>query len=338
VLIRRHLQADGLRRVAREVDDHALDQGHVLVADEGVLPLLDLGRADVGRDQGHGAGLALVLLEGGDLLAIRRPHQHGLVGVLPAGVVGGIAVVGLAVEGQLDFLAGRDIAHPQVPAADEGLARMVGRCCAGFVAGLGAGDRRAGLGLAAELGAGARGHHQRAILQADAGDGQAVRLHRPALAAGGLVDRFGQGLGVEGRDAGARRRIEASPGRLAALGIRVHRGAIVEPGAVGHQSVDQRGSAIAQHPRRALVVRRRQRRRGKPPGRRASRPSAAPPSSHPVVPILAIASPSVASPRPGNPRIVARQLNHRPCRWSRPPAGVDMALPYFRACPPPCPC
>src|SRR3546814_1483785 len=102
VLVRRHLQSHHLAR--RHIDDHALDHGDVLVAHERVLPLLDLRRADIGADQGHGAGPALVLPEGGDLRRIRRPHQDRLVGVLPAGVVGGVTVVLHAVGGELRLL------------------------------------------------------------------------------------------------------------------------------------------------------------------------------------------------------------------------------------------
>src|SRR3546814_1262766 len=103
-IFRRHLQSHHLAR--RHIDDHALDHGDVLVAHERVLPLLDLRRADIGADQGHGAGPALVLPEGGDLRRIRRPHQDRLVGVLPAGVVGGVTVVLHAVGGELRLLAG----------------------------------------------------------------------------------------------------------------------------------------------------------------------------------------------------------------------------------------
>src|SRR5690606_10286681 len=114
------------------VDDHALDHGDVLVADERILPSLDLRRADVGMHQHHLAGLALVLPERRDLHRVRRPHQDGIVGVLPAGVVGGVAVVGAAVGGQLRFRAAGQVAHPQVPVADEGFAPAVGRAYAGF--------------------------------------------------------------------------------------------------------------------------------------------------------------------------------------------------------------
>ena len=71
MLVRRHLQTNQPRSLAAEVDDDALDHGDVLVADERILPLLHARCADIGADHGHGAGLALVLLEGGDAAGIR---------------------------------------------------------------------------------------------------------------------------------------------------------------------------------------------------------------------------------------------------------------------------
>src|SRR3546814_8744179 len=94
------------------------------VCSSDLLPLLDVRRADIGADQGHGAGPALVLPAGGDLPRIRRPHQDRLVGVLPAGVVGGVTVVLHADGGELLLLAGCGVAHPLVPDAAEGPAGL----------------------------------------------------------------------------------------------------------------------------------------------------------------------------------------------------------------------
>ena len=69
MLVRRHLEADDLAR--RNVDDHALDHGDVFVADEGVTPGFDLRVAVGHRQEGHGARLALILLEGGKVFRVR---------------------------------------------------------------------------------------------------------------------------------------------------------------------------------------------------------------------------------------------------------------------------
>src|SRR5690606_32908260 len=88
---------------------------------------------DVGAHQRHRAGAALVLAEGGDPVRAGRPRHHRLVGVFPAGVVGGVAVIGAAVEGELYLVAAVDVTHPQVPVADEGLAPPVGGTHAGLL-------------------------------------------------------------------------------------------------------------------------------------------------------------------------------------------------------------
>ena len=93
--------------------------------------------ADVGVDQVHVAGLALVLLEGGDRFESGDQFSDRVVGVLPAGVVGGVAEILHAVGGQLGFLAGGDIAHPQVPVADEGFGLSVRRQHARLMAAFG---------------------------------------------------------------------------------------------------------------------------------------------------------------------------------------------------------
>src|SRR5690606_30311610 len=134
VLVRRHLQAHDLAR--GDVDDHAFDHGDVFVADQRVLPALHLRMPDHGLHQHHVAGLALVLLEGGDLRGIRRPDQDRAVAVGPAGVVGGVAVVGGAVRRELGLGAGFDVPDPQVPVADEGFRLAVGGTHARLLAAL----------------------------------------------------------------------------------------------------------------------------------------------------------------------------------------------------------
>ena len=125
VLIGWHLQAGDFYRV--QVDDDTLDHGDVLVARERILQ--DSERGVTGGDIGQVefAGLALILLEGGDSFGVWRPDEDGVVGVGPASVVGGVAVVFDAVGSKLRLLVGRDVAHPKVPVADECGFGSVGR-------------------------------------------------------------------------------------------------------------------------------------------------------------------------------------------------------------------
>ncbi len=245
VLVRRHLQADGLRRGAREVDHHALDHGDVLVAHERILPLLDLRRTHVGRNQGHGAGLALVLLEGGDLLPVRRPHQDRAVVVHPAGVVGGVAVIRLGVEGQRGFLAAGQVAQPQVAIADEGFAAAVRRCRPRLGSAFRLHDRLAAAAVAV-VGAAPHIDAQAIAIALEVAQRQAVRLGRLGLRVG-LVDGRRQGLLVDGRNGLASRRVKAQPGGLAGLGPGIDQAAVVEPGRAARGSVHQRRGAVGQH-------------------------------------------------------------------------------------------
>ena len=260
MLVRRHLQADRARRGARQVDHHPFDQGDVLVTGERILPLLDPRRANVRADHGHGAGAALVLLEGGDPVAVWRPGHHRLVGVLPAGVVGGIAVVRRAIEGELGLLAGGTLAQPQVPVADEGLATAVGRGRARLAAAFDPLDHLAAAGLAVIV-ATAGGHPQAVPVQAYAGHRQAPGIGRPALAAGGAVHRRGQGLGRERRHRRALPRLQPQVLDAVGAGQLVQHAAVIEPVHHPHQSVHQRQRALAEHGHRALVVGRRHLRR-----------------------------------------------------------------------------
>jgi hypothetical protein len=71
VLIRTFLQPCDFAGV--RVDDDAMDHRHVFVARERILPRLEPRMADLGADEVHLADLALVLLEGRDLLRVGRP-------------------------------------------------------------------------------------------------------------------------------------------------------------------------------------------------------------------------------------------------------------------------
>ena len=118
VLILVHLEADDLRAV--DLDHDALDHRDVLVAGQRILPGPQRRMPGGGVDEIHVAGLALILLEGGDLLRIGRPLEHRPIAADPAGVVGGVAVVLDAVGRELLVRAGRHVANPEVVVADEG--------------------------------------------------------------------------------------------------------------------------------------------------------------------------------------------------------------------------
>ena len=70
-------------------------------------------------DRVHLAGLALVLLEGREHLRIRRPHYDRVFAMDPTSIVGCIPVIFHAIRGELLFSPGSDLAHPQVPIAEE---------------------------------------------------------------------------------------------------------------------------------------------------------------------------------------------------------------------------
>ena len=125
MLIGRHFQPHQFAR--GHIDDDALDHGDVLVAHQRILPGLQRWVAIGDRHEIHLAGFALVLLECGDLGGVRRPQQDGGVGVLPAGVVGGVAVVLDAIGGELSLRAGGQVAHPKIPVADKRAQLLVGR-------------------------------------------------------------------------------------------------------------------------------------------------------------------------------------------------------------------
>ncbi len=137
--------------------------------------------ADARVDQIHLADVALVLLKRRDFLRVRRPHEDWPIAASPSGVVGGIAEILHAVLRQLRLLAGCDIAHPEVPVANERGLLLVRRRDV-FAGRPGRGSllwRRLALGqVARDLGARRRIHQKRllavlrpgAIPEAIAGD------------------------------------------------------------------------------------------------------------------------------------------------------------------------
>ncbi len=241
MLVRPHLEAH--RALAVHVDDHALDHGDDAIARQRILPGLQLRVPDAGVHQVHLADAALVLLEGGDLARVGRPLHHRAIAEAPAGVVGGVAVVLDAVGGERRFLVGGDVAHPQVPVADEHRPLAVGRQHVGPRSGaVLALARRAvhGAGVAARAG---RERHRAAV--GGEVDRQERQLRAFVGAARGGRQGGGQQLVIEGRRLAARHRIdddELRPGGA--------EGAIPEA-AVGHPV---RAHAGVQHERVRVVA------------------------------------------------------------------------------------
>ncbi len=116
MLVLAHLEARDFG--TDDVDDHALDHRDVLIPGQRVLPRAQRRVPRNRVDEIHFAGLALILLEGSDLLRVRRPLHDRAIAAGPAGIVGGIAIVLDAVGRELTVLAGRHVAHPQVPVLD----------------------------------------------------------------------------------------------------------------------------------------------------------------------------------------------------------------------------
>ena len=127
VEVRRRQQARHLARV--DVDDDAADHRDVRIAGQRILPGAQDGVAAVDRrlDQVHVADLALVLLLRRDLLAVGRPRQRRRGAGGPSGVARRVAEVLHAVGRELALLAGGDVAHPEIPVADEERLAAVGR-------------------------------------------------------------------------------------------------------------------------------------------------------------------------------------------------------------------
>ena len=125
VLIGIHLERHETPAV--DLDHDTVNHGDDFVAGQRVLPRLERRMPDPGVDQIHLADVALILLKRGDLLRIRRPRDDRAIAACPSGIVGGVAEVLHAIGGERRFPARRDIAHPQVPVADEHRFRAVGR-------------------------------------------------------------------------------------------------------------------------------------------------------------------------------------------------------------------
>ena len=174
-----------------------MNHRHDAVARQRILPCAELGVSDLGLHEIHLADVALILLERGQLLGVGRPGKNRAIGVHPAGVVGGVAEVFHAIGGDLRLLIGHDIAHPEVPVADERGGFAVGRhvlggattrACGrpasgagGFSRAVGASGRAVGLGALGRV-----DHHQRraAVGQShtigEAAVGEPGRLHTGA--------------------------------------------------------------------------------------------------------------------------------------------------------------
>ena len=123
---------DSHRRV--QVQHHPVDAEDHRVLGEGIAPGIQLGMAHLGVDHVHHAHATRVVLEGGDPAAVGRPAQDRPGAPHPARVVGRVAEVLLAVEGQLRLLPGICLAHPEVVVADERLAPLIRRDDAGGAA------------------------------------------------------------------------------------------------------------------------------------------------------------------------------------------------------------
>ena len=266
VLVRRHLEANHLAR--RHVDHDALDHGHVFIADQRIAPGLQLRMTIRNGNHVHHAGLALVLLEGGDVLRVGRPEQDGLVGVGPAGVIRGVAKVRNAVVRQLGLGTRFYVAQPQVPVAQKRGAGAVRRgdgssactACAGRVfgcgiegAGRGAGGHAGRRNSAAQLLAGhGKGHclgMPRAVeiekfkpIQV-----QMSRVRRGFGVRHGRQDRLRQRGVVKRRRDGLRCRIDQYVGRAIGTGIAIPQAVASEKDGmrhgVSHERIDVIGEA-----------------------------------------------------------------------------------------------
>src|SRR5262249_45925926 len=110
-----------------DVDDYALEHRDDAVPGERIFPRAERRVPDLRLDEVHIAHFALVLLRRRNSFAIRRPQQDRPVAAGPTGVIGRVAKVLGAIGGELLPLAGRHVANPEVPIANEGGALAVGR-------------------------------------------------------------------------------------------------------------------------------------------------------------------------------------------------------------------
>ena len=82
--------------------------------------------ARLSPDQIRLTDTALILLEGCDPARVGRPENDGVMGVLPSGVVGGVAEIIYPVCGELRLFARGELAYPEIVVANEGRELSVG--------------------------------------------------------------------------------------------------------------------------------------------------------------------------------------------------------------------
>lgn len=259
VLVGRHFETNDV--AGGDIDDHSLNRGDVPVADEGVAPGFERGVADGDGDHVHHAGVALVLLEGGDVAGIGRPNEDGVVGVGPAGVVGGVAEVGDAVMGELGFGAGVDVAEPEIPIAEEGGAGAVrggdgggaGAAGSGLIFCVGDGGAGGGSGASGGSGDGAaklftgdsEGEGAGVAGGVEIGELEGIEMEvggdggRRGVGDGG-EDGFREGSVVEGGGDGLRGGIDENEGSAAGVSIAVPEAIAGEEGGAGDGVGDER--------------------------------------------------------------------------------------------------
>ena len=267
VEVGRHLEAR--HRLGVHINDHSAHHAHELVARQRHLPLREGGVAHLVAHHIEVAELAVVLLLGGDLLAVGRPLEDGAVAVHPARVVGGVAEVLDAVGGELRFGAragAGDVANPEVESSNEGGALSV---------------RRQYLGGASPAPAGHHGRHARhgriaggsanrcfqltgvALArrvegdgvafggEVEGGEGQGVAAE---LAAGGGVEGGGQLGVVEERGAGFFGAVDEEEAGAGRAGGAVPELAVLGPGGSYLAADDQRVDVLAEHLDGSVVV------------------------------------------------------------------------------------
>src|SRR5262249_51321524 len=99
-----------------------------------IFPRLQLWMSDPCLYEVHFADAAGVVLEGSDLLGVRRPDDHGPITLSPTRIVGGVTVILNAIRRELLFLAACGVSDPEVVIPDKDCALSVRRCdCWGIV-------------------------------------------------------------------------------------------------------------------------------------------------------------------------------------------------------------
>jgi hypothetical protein len=116
MLVLIHLEANHFRAV--DVDDDALDHRDELVARKRILPCAQR-RMPRGRvHEIHLTGLALILLEGRDLLRVRRPLEHRAIAADSSRRCRCVPVIFHAVGRELLVRSRGQVPDPQVPVLD----------------------------------------------------------------------------------------------------------------------------------------------------------------------------------------------------------------------------